>query len=177
MRHVTFLLVFLGSLLLCACGGRVYRNSWQPDQIEHQQGLPRLLSEALVVHASDLDRIASAGGAFIGHHEARKGWARRAASTGGTHFIAVEYGQASTRTRCIPLGNAVFCESSSRSNYSRVAVFRVPPERWRELSPHLIPPLSVLLPGVRASAYREGCRVHNSLGTTRCSRRTRVVVR
>ncbi len=165
------------ALLLVGCGRRVYLDSWQPERLEHQQGLPRTLTEALVMRAIDLPHLQAAGGEFVGHHEARSGWARRVASTGGTHFVGVEDRAAITRTPCVTYGAVEVCESRSRRRYSRVAVFRVPEQRWHELPVHLIPPLSVVLNGVRASAYRDDCRVHNTWGTTSCSRRVRVVLR
>jgi hypothetical protein len=98
---VSRLLVLWVALWLGACSNKVYLDSWQPERLEHQRGLTRLLSEALAMRAVDLPRVNAAGGVFLGHHEADTGWARRVASTGGTHFIAVEHGAATMRSECV----------------------------------------------------------------------------
>jgi hypothetical protein len=170
------LLAAVISTALFGCGGRVYLDSWQPDPLEDGQGLPRAVSEAIAVRASDLPHIEAAGGRFLGHHQARKGWARRAGSTGGTHFLYVE-DSAPSSADCVSFRGAPFCGSPGERRYSRVAVFRVTSTRWHELPFHLIPPRSVVRTGTRASAWRDNCRVHNSYGRVNCSRRVRVVQR
>ena len=171
-------LVVVLALTLAACstvwGSRVYTDTWQPIVASGASGYPRLVSDALLIRESDLDAIIAAGGELIGYHEAEKGWARRAGSTGGTHLFPVETRER-TWTTCRPAWNAVICESFDQSRWWRVAVVRVPPERWHELPPHLIPPESVLEEGVRPSALRTECRVHNSYGTTKHCRDWRII--
>jgi hypothetical protein len=170
------LVALFSTVALAGCGGRVYLDSWQPERLEDQQGLPRVVSEAIAVRASDLPHLEAAGGVFLGHHEARKGWARRAGSTGGTHFLSVE-DSAPSSADCVAFRGARLCESRGERRYSRVAVFRVTSTRWHELPFHLIPPRSVVRTGTRASAWRDDCRVHNSWGSVNCSRRVRLVRR
>lgn len=159
---------------LVGCGGRIYLDSWQPIRQEHQPGLPRVVSEAIAIRSSDLAHIEAAGGVLLGHHEARKGWARRCGSTGGTHFLSVE-DSAPSAAECTSFRGVRLCESRGDRRYGRVAVFRVAPERWHELPVHLVPPRSVMMPTVRASAWRDDCRVHNSWGSVSCSRRVQLV--
>jgi len=111
--------------------------------------------------------IAAAGGTLIGYHAADSDWALRAGSTGGTHFMPVRSATGRLGARCDGESDAGRRRAAERSGrWSKVAVFRVPPERWHLLPPHLVPPEQTVR--VRASAVREGCAVDKVYGTTKC---------
>jgi hypothetical protein len=162
------------ALLLVGCTG-VYTDTWQPLHAEGARGYPRLVSDALFVRDDDVAAVEQAGGELLGYHEVQKKWARRVGSIGGTHFFPVERADRGTRMSCGPVFGVLVCRSRDDFRWSRVAAVRVDQMRWHELPPHLIPPASVMEDGVHASAYRTGCRVHNSYGSTKCSNSWRVV--
>ncbi len=168
--------LLVSALLVSACvtPSKVFLSTWEPATLEYQQGLPRLVSEALVVRDSEIEALIAAGGTLIGYQNAEKGWARRVASVGGSHFLPVER-SSHTRVGCFPAFGAVLCRSGEHTDWMRVAVIRVEPTRWHELPPHMIPPQSIAMPGVRATAWRTNCKVHNTRGTVRCRDSWRVV--
>jgi hypothetical protein len=131
---------------------------------------PRLVVAALaVMRNEDAIALQQAGAELLGYHEARKGWALRAASTGGTHFIPVEQAQPNHVMNCSTWTGYTACTSTARAGrWTRIAVLRLPPDQWHRLPPHLVPTEDAVLSGVPASAVRYGCGVHNALGTTKC---------
>lgn len=159
------------ALAACSLSTTVYRDTWQPVDI-HDAARRRLLTAALLVRSEDLEALQHAGGELIGYHEASKGWALRAASTGGTHFVPAAAAMGS-RTDCVsvqPTNLIGFsqCTSSITSRWTRVAVFRVEPKRWHELPVWLIPPAEDIEAGIEASAWRVGCDVARGRGGVRC---------
>jgi hypothetical protein len=150
----------------------VYRDSWQPISVADTNGRRRVLVAALLVGSDDLEALQAAGGTLIGYHAAEKGFALRAGSTGGTHILPVaEIEQ--NRSGCFSLQptNLVGfsqCTSSARSRWTRVAVFRVEPDRWHELPVWLMPPAMVMIEGVSATAWRNGCNVEYGRGGVSC---------
>ncbi len=173
MRPAPLLLALALSASACV-PSKVFLSTWEPVSIEYQRGLPRLVSEALRVRDDELEALAAAGGALIGYQNAEKGWARRVGSVGGTHFLPVER-SSHTRVGCFPVFGTVLCRSSRHTDRMRVAVVRIEPNRWHELPPHMIPPQSIMMPGVQATAWRTDCKVHNTRGTVRCRDSWRVV--
>ena len=172
------LAVFLVGLFgACSTVSRIYRETWQPVTVERSGDIPRVVTAALVLKGpEDIDALRAAGATLIGWHEAHDAWALRAGSTGGTHFVPVAATTPTVRTGCYSWGDSVICSSREKAGrWSRVAVFRVEPERWESLPPHLIPPEADVT-GVGAYAVRVGCRdVQRALGTVTCGRDWQVV--
>jgi hypothetical protein len=160
------LIACLGS---CSSTSQVYRDSWQPVAIETTER-PRLVTSALLVKsAADLEALRAAGAVLVGWHEAHKAWALRSGSTGGTHFVPVAAKTSTLGTSCVSWGSSTVCSSvENPGRWSRVAVFRLAPDRWHLLPPHLIPPQSDVVTN-GASAVRLGCRdVRATDGTVMC---------
>lgn len=156
-------------LLLTACATtNPYRDTWQPISLAVERTSQRVVDVALLVdQPSDEQAIAAAGGTLIGYHAAEGDWALRAGSTGGTHFMPVRSATWRFHGRCDAEREAGRCRAAERSGrWSKIAVFRVSPERWHLLPPHLVPPEQTVR--VRASAVREGCAVDKVHGTTKC---------
>jgi hypothetical protein len=171
-----WLLCLVGALVLaCGCGHSattVYRDSWQPIAVADANGRQRVLVATLLVGSDDLESLQDAGGTLIGYHAAKKGFALRAGSTGGTHILPVAETEQS-RSDCFSLQptNLVGfsqCTSSVKSRWTRVAVFRVEPDKWHELPVWLIPPSAEMIEGVPATAWRSGCHVEHGRGGVRC---------
>ena len=169
--------VLLASVLAaCSHGPRVYRESWEPEE-RGSAPAPRVLVAALLLKDnSDIEIMNHAGATLIGWHDAKNSWALRAASTGGTHFAPVEVPAPVVRSACYPWGDTTLCSAGPKPRrWSRVAVFRLTPDRWHALPPHLIPTDGAVM-GVTASAVRSGCRpVHDDDGIVRCNRGWQVV--
>ncbi len=159
----------------------IYRDTWQPLDVRDVAGRPRLLVTALSIDTSALDAIRQAGATLIGYHATHGGWALRAGSTGGTHFIPIS-AVSTDRTNCTALQPTDWlsfsrCASQTTSHWTRVAVFRVEPSRWHELPVWLIPPLRDVVRGVAYSAARDGCQAHRGDGTVRCGGAWTIVAR
>jgi|GEM_PF-5465019 len=158
------------ALALSACWSstKAYRDTWEPLSVETSGLQPRLLTSAIVLKgADDIERLRHADGRHIGWHSATKYWALRAGSTGGTHYIPVSVAVEST-TGCSTWGKATLCFSGTSATPTRIAVFRVEPENWRLLPPHLIPPEEGLVGDARG-AVRVGCgSVQRARGTVAC---------
>jgi hypothetical protein len=160
---------WFGLLLLTSCAStNPYRDTWQPLSLAVDRAASRVVDVALLVdQPSDEQAIAAAGGTLIGHHAAQSDWALRAGSTGGTHFMPVRSATRRVHARCDQDRDPGRCQAAERrGNWSKIAVYRVSPERWHLLPPHLVPPEQTVR--VRASAVREGCAVDKVLGTTKC---------
>lgn len=140
----------------------VYRDTWQP--MTAQDVYPRVVRSALVLEPSDVALVEQAGGTLIGFHATRRKYALRAGSVGGTHFAAVA-GDHRARTLCA----SGWCSTTSGYRPSRVAVFRVEPEKWRALPPHLVPPTGNVEESVSPPVTRDGCSVSRSWGRVDCS--------
>jgi hypothetical protein len=154
---------------LSACSTKVYRDTWQPLPRTQDDNWPRLVVAALAVTRNeDAMALQQAGAELLGYHETRKGWALRAASTGGTHFIPIEHSQPDYLVNCTWAGYSTCTSTARPGRWSRIAVLRLSPDEWHRLPAHLIPTEDAVLPGVPASAVRYGCGVHNALGTTKC---------
>lgn len=153
-----------------ACSNsRIYTQSWRPEEKGGAMS-PRLLAAALFLKdSSDIDVINRAGGTLIGWHDAKDSWAMRAASTGGTHFAPIQEPPPADRAGCYLWGDIPMCSSGRKArHWSRIAVFRVSPDRWHALPVHLIPTDGDVIAG-SASALRTGCRnVHQHYGMVRC---------
>jgi hypothetical protein len=161
---------FLSSLLASCSTSRIYRDSWRPEETAGVMS-PRVVAAALLLRdASDIDVINRAGATLIGWHDARDSWAMRAASTGGTHFAPIQYPPPVVRSGCALWGDTPLCSSGRKARtWSRIAVFRLDPDRWHALPAHLIPTDGDVM-GVSASAVRTGCRnVHPHYGMVRCN--------
>lgn len=147
----------------------MYRDTWQPWT--PQDVYPRLLIRALAIEPGEVGAVEQAGGQLIGYHATRKAYSTRAGSVGGTHFVAVA-GTMTAHTSCTaaPIGGVTLglCSTSSGFRPSKIAVFRVPPEGWPSLPPHLVPPTSEVEEGVRVYATRDGCTVSGAWGTVKC---------
>jgi hypothetical protein len=157
----------LSLIMLTACAGtNPFRDTWQPVSMAVERASPRVVTIALLVdQPSDEQAMLAAGGKLIGHHETQQEWAQRAGSTGGTHFMPVR--SAITRPHAHCHGQSARCDLAEVPRpWSRVAVFRVPPDRWHLLPPHLVPLEQTVR--VRASAVRTGCAIDAVLGTTKC---------
>jgi hypothetical protein len=160
--------LFALALGACWSSTKNYRETWEPLAIEAQGLRPRLLTSAIVLKGEDdVERLRLANGEHIGWHSASKFWALRAGSTGGTHYISVSVAVSSS-TGCFTWGTAVLCTSSASARPTRIAVFRVEPEYWNLLPPHLIPPEQALV-GSPRGAVRVGCGdVQRAWGTVSC---------
>ena len=136
----------MGALVLAACRDRdtVYRGTWEPATRGRNDVPSRAVVSAIRVRFADLELLRSAGAALIGWHSTSKGWALRAGSTGGTHFLPTEQTTpTSSTTLCTPVFGMVLCGSSQdEGHWTRIAVLRVDPRSWDQLPPHLIPPES-----------------------------------
>lgn len=157
--------------LVCGCASStttIYRDSWQPLAARDSGGVSRLLIAAIVVRGEDLSSLQTARAEIIGYHAVTKGWALRAGSTGGTHFVPVSEVSRS-RTDCASWKGFTSCVSGESSSWTRVAVLRVEPENWRLLPPHLIPPANDLVDAVSGAVVRNGCSVNRGRGEVHCS--------
>ncbi len=169
--------VLLVSALAACSHGRYYGESWQPEE-RGATTTPRLLIAALLLKDNaDIEVMNHAGATLIGWHDAKNLWALRAASTGGTHFAPVLTPAPVVRSACHMWGDTTLCSAGPKARlWSRVAVFRLTPDRWHALPTHLIPTDGDLMGGVAASAARTGCRpVDNAYGIVRCNRGWSVV--
>lgn len=158
------------ALLGCTSTTKVYRDSWQPVSAQYAPGLPRLVVNALLIEEpQELDALQACGGTFIGWHAASRGFAIRAGSVGGTHFVPVAQDGPSTRASCYSWANTTICSAREREGaWTRVAVFRLEPDRWHLLPPHLIPPEEDVV-SQGATSVRTGCGLPNKhYGTVRC---------
>lgn len=159
-------------LLLAACGTtNVYRDTWQPLSLEVERSARPVVKTALLIeHPPEMQALESAGATLLGYHQARDAWARRAGSTGGTHFMPVVADEGSEQRNCNKLqAGGVGCVThTDRGEWTRIAVYRVAPERWGMLPPYLVPLKQTLQRGTKASAIRSGCEVDQARGTTKC---------
>jgi hypothetical protein len=159
-----------GLCLFMSCSAGLYAGSWVP--YERGGGMhPRVVAAALLLKdASDIDVINRAGATLIGWHDARDLWAIRAGSTGGTHFAPVQNPPPAVRAACYLWGDTPLCSSGPKARtWTRIAVFRLTPDRWHALPVHLIPTDGDVM-GASASAVRTGCRpVHRHYGMVRCN--------
>jgi hypothetical protein len=151
----------LAALLLVGCG-TVYRDTWQP--MTAQDVFPRVLHRAPALEPLEVEMVQRAGGKLIGYHATTEKYALRAASVGGTHWIAVA-GNNTSRTHCV----YGFCSTSSGYRPRKIAVFRVEPAQWDKLPPHLIPPTNDVEDGIHVYVTRDGCSVDRSWGRVSCS--------
>ncbi len=161
---------FLTGLFASCSTSRIYNDSWRPEENGGSMS-PRVVAAALLLKdASDIDVINRAGAALIGWHDARDSWAMRAASTGGTHFAPIQNPLPAVRSGCYLWGDTPLCSAPKKARYwSRIAVFRLAPDRWHALPVHLIPTDGDVM-GASPSAVRAGCRnVHPHYGMVRCN--------
>jgi len=167
----TAILTALLTGLFASCStSRIYEDSWRPEEKGGSMS-PRVVAAALLLKdASDIDDINRAGATLIGWHDARDSWAMRAASTGGTHFAPIQNPPPAVRSGCYSWGDTPLCSSPRKARYwSRIAVFRLDPDRWHALPVHLIPTDGDVMGGT-PSAVRSGCRnVHPHYGMVRCN--------
>jgi hypothetical protein len=175
LRTLVAVAVLIGAVGACSTS-RIYKDSWRPEERGGAMQ-PRLLAAALFVKDSaDIDVINRAGATLIGWHDARDSWAMRAASTGGTHFAPIQEPPPADRSGCYLWGDIPMCSSGRKARYwSRIAVFRLSPDRWHALPVHLIPTDGDVMAG-SASAVRAGCRnVNPHYGMVRCDKGWHVV--
>ena len=164
--------VFLVGALAACSHSRFYGESWQPEE-RGSTPTPRLLIAALLMKDNaDIEAMNHTGATLIGWHDAKNSLALRAASTGGTHFLPVQTPAPVVRSACYPWGDTPLCSAGPKArHWSRVAVFRLTPDRWHALPTHLIPTDGDVTGGVVASAVRTGCRpVNTDYGIVRCNR-------
>jgi hypothetical protein len=177
LRLVAGLAVLLIGPLTSCVRGRAYRDSWRPEESAGAAAAsPRVLGAAVLLGGNvDVDVMRRAGATLIGWHDINRGWALRAGSTGGTHFLPVEVLPV-VRPECYRWGDTPLCWAGKKPRlWVRIAVFRLEPDRWHTLPAHLIP-TDVDLIRTTASAVRTGCRGgHLHYGTVRCNRGWRVV--
>src|SRR5262245_18246918 len=181
MRALLAGVLLIGLGLSASCMHGVHRSqatqTWRPEE-KDAPAHPRILAAAfLLTTTSDIDVINRAGATLIGWHDARGGFAMRAAMSGGTHFAAVLEQTPANRSACYSWGDTALCPAPYKASYwTRIAVFRLTPDRWHALPVHLIPTDGDVMGGAPASALRSGCRgVHPSYGVVRCDRGWKVV--
>ena len=168
--------VCVGLLLLavlasgCARKNRaVWRDTWEPLSAEDAMRT-RVVTVALQAGPADVDALLRAGGRLIGYHRTTKGYALRAGSTGGTHFLPVEQTASRTTATChtSPRLGLTSCVASSHAKWTRIAVVRVEPDRWRELPPSLVPLEDQYSLKQPDAVVRTECKVHRGWGHTKC---------
>lgn len=137
-----------------------------------------MLRAALAVEPDDVAAVENAGGKLIGFHATRQGYGLRAASVGGTHFVAVA-GVETVHSNCAATAfrgsSFISCSSRGGRRPTKIAVFRVPIGDWRRLPPHLVPPTSDVLEGMPVDVTRSGCNVGNGWGNVVCDDSWRIV--
>jgi hypothetical protein len=172
MKQLLLLLV----VSCAACGSTPYRKTWQPAT--PQDVYPPLLHAALVLEPAEVETVRSVGGVLIGYQATTRMYSTRAASVGGTHFVAVA-GAETSHTSCRTtqgFGGVGLTSCSTSAGYRprKIAVFRVEVEGWRTLPPHLVPPTSTVEEGVEVYVSRDGCKVADAWGDVKCSNDWRI---
>jgi len=181
MRALVTGVLLTGLVLSASCmhgmHGPPSEKSWRPEEKGAAPHPPILAAAFLLKTTSDIDVINRAGATLIGWHDARDGFAMRAANSGGTHFAAVVDPTPANRSACYSWGDTALCPAPYKARlWRRIAVFRLTPDRWHALPVQLIPTDGDVLGGAPVSAVRSGCRgVHPHYGVVRCDRGWKVV--